>query len=78
MEAHIFFDVMWQGGASTNLPRVKREAILYLVVISGSLGRSRGGPFTSGCVRGMYSRASTIMKTINDVIDGASRRPEVG
>ena len=69
-EAHVFFVVMWQGGASTNLPRVKRGE-----VNSGSLRRSLRGPFTSGCVRSLYSRTSTIMRITND---GGSRRPDVG
>ena len=32
-------------------------------------------PFLRGCARGLYSRTSTIMKTIND---GGPRRPDVG
>ena len=35
-------------------------------------------PSLPGCVRGLYSRTSTIIKTINDVIDGGSHRADVG
>ena len=75
-EAHAFLVVVWQGGASANLARVKREDRVAFLRVSVLLVEEDPSP--PGCVRGSYFQTSTIVKTINDVIGGRALRLDVG
>ena len=52
------FLLMWQGGASIKPSRISRREISMRE--TGSVGRSRGGPFAPSGVLGLYPRTSTI------------------
>lgn len=59
-------------GASAKPPSRLARCLRTLNI--GSLGRSRGRPFTSDCVRSLCSRTPSILK----INDGGSHIPDVG
>ena len=73
-QIYLFLYSMWQGGASTNFPRVSRGDTFYLLQISESKGRSRRGPFAPRHRSRFHPRTSAIVKTVND---GGPYRPDV-